>query len=164
VVTKLREFERYDLANSLVDEYFDQHNSEEEITAIRLSKGTIFVSDIKDEYLLGRLNSIWTSNEFDKRSLAEVVKALTYQSGWNEDDIRRLNSFAVDDYLKFFKGEKSPSLYDYIRKCLSFGKFDGGAEMYKSISEKAKEALLIIASESRINRKRISDLYDIEKG
>jgi hypothetical protein len=162
VVTALREFERDNLANALVDEYFNQHNSEEEITAIRLSKGTIFVSDIKDEYLLSKLNNIWTSNEFDKRSLAEVVRALTFKVGWNEEDIRHLDSFTTDDYYNFFKTEKSADLYHYVQKCLEFGKFEGGTEMYRSIGEKAKEALLKIASESRINRKRVSALYNIE--
>jgi hypothetical protein len=33
VVTKLREFERNGFANSLVDQCFDQNNSEEDITA-----------------------------------------------------------------------------------------------------------------------------------
>lgn len=164
VVTALREFERDALANSLVDEYFSQHNSEEEIVALRLSKGTIFVNDIKDEYLLDRLNVIWTSDEFDKRPLAEVVKSLTSRSGWNEDDVRRLDSFSVDDYYDFFKAEHSPILYQYIRKCLEIGRFEDGAGRYKSIGEKVKGALLKLASESRINRKRVSDLYNIEIG
>lgn len=164
VVTALREFERDDLANSLVDEYFSQHNSEEEIAAFRLSRGTIFVSDIKDEYLLDRLNVIWTSDEFDKRPLAEVVKSLTSRSGWNEDDVRRLDSFAVDDYYNFFKAEHSPALYQYIRKCLEIGRFEDSTGRYKSIGEKVKGTLLKVASESRINRKRVSDLYNIELG
>lgn len=164
VVTALREFERDALANSLVDEYFSQHNSEEEIAALRLSKGTIFVSDIKDEYLLERLNVIWTSDEFDKRPLAEVVKSLASRSGWNEEEVRRLDSFSVDDYYDFFKAEHSPALYQYIRKCLEIGRFEDSTGRYKSIGEKVKGALLKVASESRINRKRVSDLYNIEIG
>ncbi len=162
VVDTLREFDRGDLANSLVDEYFDQHNSEDEIAGIRMSRGTIFVRDIKDPYLLSRLNNIWTSDEFDKRSLAEVVKALTAKNGWGEDDVRRLNAFAADDYYQFFKGEESPNLYHYVQKCLDFGKFESSNEIYKSIGEKAEEALRRIASESRINRMRVSRMFKIE--
>lgn len=162
VIAALREFEQGDLANTLVDEYFDQHSSEEDIAALRLSRGTVFVSDIKDEYLLSRLNHIWTSDEFDKRTLAEVVKELTSKSGWNEDDIRRLDSFTADDYQGFFKAEKSPALYQYVSKCLTIGKYTGGTGIYKSIDDKTKEALLRIARESRINEKRVARLYKIE--
>lgn len=162
VVDVLREFERGDLANSLVDEYFSQHNSEEEIAVIRMSRGTIFISDIKDPYLLSRLNDIWTSDEFDKRSLAEVVKELTSKNGWGDDDVRRLSTFTADDYYQFFKSEESRNLYHYVRKCLDLGKFESGNEVYKSIGAKAEEALRRIASESRINRMRVSRMFKIE--
>ncbi|HEV7891880.1 MAG TPA: P-loop NTPase fold protein [Pyrinomonadaceae bacterium] len=162
VASMLREFERGDLANSLVDEYFGQHNSEENIAAIRMARGTIFVRDINDPYLLSRLNDIWNSDEFDKRSLADVVQALTGQSGWNEDDIRRLDSFAADDYYNFFKAIESPNLYHYVRTCLDFGQIQGGNEMYKSIGEKAEVALRRLALESRINRMRVSRMFKIQ--
>lgn len=162
VVNKLREFERDDLANSLVDDYFSQHSSEEEIAGIRMSRGTIFVRDIKDPYLLSRLNNIWTSAEFDKRSLAEVVKALAAKNGWGDDDVRRLNTFTADDYYRFFKDEESRNLYYYVRKCLDIGTFESSNEVYKSIGEKVEEALRRIASESRINRMRVSQMFKIE--
>ena len=53
-------------------------------------------------------------------------------------------------------------LYFYVRKCLDFGEFNDEKGVYKSISEKAKEALIKIASESKINRMRASTLYKIE--
>jgi hypothetical protein len=162
VLTTLREFERGDLADSLVDEYFDKHNSEEEIKAIARLRGTIEVNDLKDSYLRSRLDQIWESDEFDKRSLPDVVKELTFKSGWSEDDVRRLDSFTADDYYAFFKSGKSPDLYLYVRKCLEFGKFEGGTGIYKSIGDKAKKALLRIAPESKLNRVRISSLFDID--
>lgn len=161
VVSALRDFERGTVADGLVDEYFGSRNSEEDIKGIMLLQGTIFISDVKDEYILSRLHSVWESTDSDRRSLAEVVNELSEKSWWSREDIRRLDSFATDDYYNFFKSEKSPNLYFYVRKCLDFGKADDGSGIYKSVGEKAKEALLKIASESRINRMRVSTLYKL---
>jgi len=162
VVSALRDFEQDTVANSLVDEYFSTRNSEEAIKGIMHLQGTIFISDVKDEYILGRLHNIWESTDFDKRSLAEVVKELSNKSGWSREDLRRLDSFSTDDYFNFFKSEKSPNLYFYVRKCLDFGKADDGSGIYKSVGEKAEEALRKIGSENRINRMRVLTLYKIE--
>ena len=159
VVTSLRGFERDDLAQSLIEEYFDQHGSEQDIAVIRQTEGTIFVSDLKDENLLKRLGAIWSSDEYDKRSLADVVKTLTSQKGWSEKDVRRLDSFSSDDYFEFFKTDKSPY---YVRKCLDFGKIEGNNKIYESTGSKTKQALLKLASESRINRIRVSTLYGVD--
>jgi hypothetical protein len=142
VVASLRGFERDDLAQSIIEEYFNQHASEQNIAAIRQAEGTIFVSDLKDKNLLTRLGAIWSSDEYDKRSLAEVVTTLTSQKGWSEKDVRRLDSFSSDDYFEFFKAEKSPDLYYYVRKCLDFGKIEGDNKIYESIGAKTKQALL----------------------
>lgn len=161
-VSTLREFERNTQAYTLIDEYFSQRNSEKDIEAMRNMEHTIFIKDLKDEYLLSRLHNVWTSKEFDTRSLADVLKAIMLKEYPNVKDIRHMDSFSVDDYYNFFKTEKSDELYFYVRKCLDFGEHDDEHGIYKSIANKAKEALLKIASESKINRLRVSRLYQVE--
>jgi len=73
-----------------------------------------------------------------------------------------MDSFSIDGYYNFFKAEKSDDLYFYVRKCLEFGELVDESGIYKSIGEKAKAALHKIASECRINRMRVSNLYGIE--
>lgn len=73
-----------------------------------------------------------------------------------------MNSFSVDDYYNFFKTERSENLYWCVRKCLDFGELDGDNGTYKSVGEKAKQALLRIAAESKINRMRATTLYKID--
>lgn len=160
-VTVLREFDLNPLADTLIDEYFSQRNSEKDIEAIKKSKHTIFVKDLKDEYLLNRLRDIWTSKKTDARSLADVLK-ITFKEYPNFEDIRHMDSFSADEYYNFFKTENSDELYHYVRKCLDFGELKDEEGVYKSISEKAKSALIKIASESRINRLRVSTLYKID--
>jgi hypothetical protein len=70
----------------------------------------------------------------------------------------------MNDYYDFFKNERSENLYSLVRKCLSFGEIQNGGEIYKSIGEKAKQALHKIGSENRINQRRVSTLYGIEVG
>ncbi len=159
-VSALRELKQDALADDLVDEYFRQRNSEADIKAFRYLERSSFLDDFKDEKLLSHLHKMWTSKEHDKRSLAETLKEITSKEGTNWDDVRHLDSFTVDDYYKFFKAEKSPNLYHYVRKCLDLGEINHDT-VYKSVGDKAKEALLKIASESRINRMRVSNLYKI---
>jgi hypothetical protein len=167
VVSVLRGFEQDVLANTLVDEYLSRIKSEkdEENNRARLAlKENAFRADAKDEYLLKRLQEVITSENFDRRSLAQVVRALISQQGWNEEDIVRLDAFTMNDYYDFFKNERSENLYSLVRKCLSFGEIQNGGEIYKSIGEKAKQALHKIGSENRINQRRVSTLYGIEVG
>jgi hypothetical protein len=161
-VETLREFERDTIADALIDEYFDQHNSEDEVKALMKLKHTIFRKDLKDKYLLSRLHDLWASKEIDERPLADVVKSITFKESQSFEDVRHMDSFSVDDYYNFFKSEKSDDLYHYVRKCLDMRKFEGSSDIHNSISEKAKAALLKIASECRINRMRISSLYNID--
>ena len=160
-VDVLREFESDHLADALVDEYFSHRNAEEDIIALKQLKHSAFSDELKDEYLLSRLRNIWTSKETDKRSLADVLKSITFKEGWHWEDVRYMDSFSVDDYYNFFKTEQSKELYLYVRKCLDFEEIKHDSEMYKSVAEKAKKALLKLATESRINRMRVSRLYKI---
>jgi hypothetical protein len=160
-VGALREFERDDLANILVDEFFAQRNTEKDIEGYRNLHRVAHARDLNDEYLLARLRSLFKSEVSDNRSLADVLKVITFKEFYNYQDVSRMDSFAVDDYYDFFKSEKSDALFNYVCKCLDLGERDDEKGLYKSVAGKAKEALLRIASECGINRMRVSKLYKI---
>ncbi|HJQ27019.1 MAG TPA: P-loop NTPase fold protein [Blastocatellia bacterium] len=109
-VATLREFERDDLANALVDEYFEQHGTEKDIEAFRTLPYTIVSKDLSDKYLLTRLRGIQTYQETDNRSLADLVKAISFKEFFDYQTVCRMNSFSIDDYYEFFKSENSDDL------------------------------------------------------
>jgi hypothetical protein len=165
VVNILREFERDSDADGLIKEYFARRYSPSDIESFKKLDQSVFFDDLKDEHLIAELRRTLEPTQDDKRTLAEVTRAVAQISlnhGWDIRDIRHMNSFSVDDYYNFFKTEKSEVLYWCVRKCLDFGELNGDNGTYKSVGEKAKLALLRIAAESKINRMRVSTLYKID--
>lgn len=81
---------------------------------------------------------------------------------WDFADVRRIESFSVDDYYHFFMSEDSSALYHYVRKCLDFENLTDEKGIFKSVSHKAKQALERIAFDSRINLIRLSSLYKLK--
>jgi hypothetical protein len=157
-VDMLRDLQREELADALIGEYFDQHAGDSHLINVRHSA---FLNEIKDTRLNDRLRALWQTAT-DERTLAEVVKELTGQNGWNTEDIELLASHSTDDYYDFFKSENSDSLYLYVRTCLRFGEIGNADEQYREIAGKAKEALRRLASENRLNRIRVTAMYKIE--
>lgn len=161
-VAILRDFERNEPANSLIDDFFGERKSEEDLEGFRRAKRGPFSGELRDEYLLSRLQEISTITVVDDRTLGVVLRSITSKEFLSYQDVSRLDSFETDDYYKFLKSEESEDLYDCVRKCLDFDERDDEKWPYKSIARKTREALLRIASESRINRVRVSRLYKID--
>lgn len=90
-----------------------------------------------------------------RRSLEEVVAALTGQNGWNEEDLDVLNDASEDEYYQFFKSLHGPHLMSHVATCLKFGRIGNANDTMTSISRKAKAALAKIASESKLNELRM---------
>jgi len=157
-VDMLRDLQREELADALIGEYFDQHAGDPHLIRVRHSA---FLNEIKDTRLKDQLRALWQTAT-DERTLAEVVKELTGQNGWNTEDIELLASHSTEDYYDFFKSENSDRLYLYVRTCLRFGEIGSADEQYREIAGKAKEALKRLASENRLNRLRVTAMYKIE--
>jgi hypothetical protein len=62
---------------------------------------------------------------------------------------------SADDLYQLFKNHKGDDLGRVVRTCLQFEQINGTSDEERSISAKAKEALLRIGKESRINRRRV---------
>lgn len=153
----LRKLERDSVANQLVDEYVDNHP---DLSKRSVQRHTL-VRQLEDAYLLKRLEDLWASAE-DERSIADVVKKISETRGWSPEDIALLVRNDVEDYYKFFKSQNCDPLYDYVKTCLAFGRMGNEDPQYENIAAKAKNALRRIASESRLNRLRVSAMYGVE--
>jgi hypothetical protein len=106
-----------------------------------------------------KLENLWSVEDIDRRSLADVFKANFLKDDWNFRDVRHIESFTADDYYLFFKSERSNELYYHVRRCLNFEQLSDEKGIYRSVSDKGKLALRKLASESRINRIRLKSLY-----
>jgi hypothetical protein len=95
------------------------------------------------------------------RSIEEITDKLKYSRGWNEEDVADLDSFSEDDFYQFFKTYEGEDLYYRVKACLQFGKFDNSSERYKSASGKAEKALKRIASENKLNKLRVFNMFGI---
>jgi hypothetical protein len=157
-VKMARAFEKGELADMLVDEFLAYHKK---VFAEKTTSEGFLRDEIIDNYLVKRLKEMWATAK-DKRTLADVVKKLASSNGWNPEDIDLLAKCEVEDYYNFFKSEKSDMLYIYVKTCLKFKGISSGDDQFNLIASKAKDALLKIAQESRINQMRVLTMYEIK--
>jgi|SRR5215213_1881275 len=158
----LRSFARDNVADALIDQYFELRRSEKDIEGLKLLRRTMFSDDFKDDYLIKQLRAVWDREEVDTRSLGEILRENYLKRDWNFQDVRRLDALSVNDYYDFFKSEHSDALFHYVRTCLNFRELSDENGMHKSVADKATQALIKLASESRINRDRVLKLYGID--
>lgn len=158
-VDMLRQLGRTREADALIDEYFARRNSPADVEVFQKLGKSGFSDDVKDAYLIAKLQGALASVNKDTRTLAETVKPMALKEGWAIDDVRHMNSFSTDDYYNFFKTERGENFYWWVKKCIDVGESKGDNGTYESIGEKVKQALLRIAAESDFNRIRVTNIY-----
>jgi hypothetical protein len=161
IISLFKQLERGDEANAMVDDYFRLRNSLEDIQAFELFKRSSFSHEINDEYFLRKLDETIALAPADTRTLAEVIDPISMTNGWEPEDIRYLNTFSVDDYYHFFRSYKGEKLYWCVKKCLDFRELKGNNGIFEAIGKKAEQALLQIASESRLNGTRVATWFKL---
>ena len=62
---------------------------------------------------------------------------------------------AKDDYYHYFKSLHGNHLTSHVATCLKFGRISNADEKTRSVSVKAKEALMRISEESKLNELRM---------
>ncbi|EEH8064448.1 hypothetical protein G3R67_004636, partial [Salmonella enterica subsp. enterica serovar Agona] len=109
---------------------------------------------IKDEEIIEKFKGVYLTDS-PKRTLGEVLDVLSGQNGWNDDDIEVLSSATEDDYYHYFKSLHGNHLTSHVATCMKFGRISNANEQTRSVSVKAKEALMRISGESKLNELRI---------
>jgi hypothetical protein len=154
-VSIFRELNYEDVADNIISEFFKYHS--EDIAAIDRSHIT-FTRTVYDPKIVSYLQDIWQLTRINL-TLKEAVHLFSFKDGWNDEEMSVLLSAEIEDFYKLFKNENSENLYFYIKGCLRFLEFSD--DSYRQIGLKAKAAIQKIAAESRINRIRIANLYNI---
>lgn len=138
-------------ASEILDFYIDNRKNENELFNLQENN---FFGDIKDEEVVTKFNKAY-STAVTNESAKQVLARISGQNGWNQKDEVILANTSANEYYELFKLEKSENITHYVNTCLKFGQYQDASEQQLQISDRAKEALIRIARESVINRRRV---------
>lgn len=97
----------------------------------------------------------------DARDPKDVLLKIARQQGWGKQDTKLLSKVDARGYYDIFKSiGDDDELTACIRMALSFG--EGAGDPEKAIARSAKDALIEIAAESKLNSRRVQSKYGIE--
>ncbi len=117
----------------------------------RVSRLKNVAEKLKIRYGKNKTISVRVKGRLDPIFLYELVG----KNGWGAEDEKILSETSPEEYYKFFKSESGGNLSLYVEKVLQFGRFENSSDIQKQIAEKATQALKKIASESKLNERRV---------
>lgn len=155
----LRELGEHNKAEEIIDFFIGSRN--ENIDLFNPDNFSDFGREISDQSIRDKFTAIYQSS-VTQETAEQVLERISGKNGWHPKDTAILSNTSVDQYYNLFKsindGKRRSS---FIRTCLQFGKFSNANDEYKEISNRASEALKIIARESKINELRVG-VYGIK--
>ncbi len=153
VVTLFRELGNDPKASKLIDLYIEERKGESEIFNINedLMPGDKSI----DEEIVRKFSSAYAESALVENA-SEVLKRLSSTNSWNESDVAVLENTSVEDYYQLFKSEIGDHLSSYVNRCLEFGRYgNANNKRYIEIANRAREALIKIGAESKLNEIRV---------
>lgn len=158
----LRDLERDDLADELIEVYANTHEGNGEVLNWR--ETLIGEDGPQDEAFIERLDHLASLIE-DDRTLAEVLGELALKNGWDHSASDFLASRPVEEYEAYFSSVGDRYLLRRaVETCLRFGQFRDASAEYLQIAQSATEALQRIGKTSRLNRMRVERKFGIKVG
>ena len=151
-VKLLRDLDRNDLANDIIDIYIATHNENPKVFDINSYP---FSGDITDSDIIRRFSEEYDKHS-DQRTLEQVIESLVGKNGWNRADIDILKTATTDDFYRVFTQQRGKHLGSWIEVCLQFKRIRNAGDEEKAISTRATEALARIGQQSRLNARRVS--------
>lgn len=151
-VSLLRELDRGDLADSCILHYIESRRDAPTLFDL---KSYSFAGDITDEKIREAFNRVHIDLA-PKKSLKETIRGIADKNGWGRGDIEVMAEASENDYYEFFKSEKGQQIHNVVNACLQFKRIQGTNDRERSISDKAEAALRRIATESKVNRRRVA--------
>lgn len=150
-VRLLRYLGKDKLATKIISLYIEKRAAEHDLFNL---DAALLPGQIKDREVIMRFRQKQESLR-EKQTLLEICDALLQEEGPQDEEELLLAQASVQEYLDLFKSQSGPRLSQYVDLCLKFSRLGGTTEYQKMITDKATEALLIIARESRLNASRV---------
>ncbi len=146
-VRLLRQLERDDIANEIIDYYIEKRNDDQNIFDL---DNYAFSSDIDDTILRERFKLAFTTGR-QLPTLLDAVTQIAEQHGWSQEQIQVVEKASEEDYFQLFMQNQGDNLSKVIRACLQFETISG----YQHIAQKPRAALERIGSQSKLNAQRV---------
>lgn len=150
-VSLFRELGEEDKASEIIDIYIENRKDEAELFNMEENN---FFGDIKDQEIIEKFNDTYDQSVTDETA-KQVLERIAGRNGWSPNDEAVLANTSVDDYYKLFKTERGRQLSSFVTTCLKFGQSVNPTEQQAEISNRATQALRLIAAESEINKRRV---------
>ena len=150
-VKLLRELGKDSLADELIEFYIKSNHENNKLFDL---SNYAFRGDIDDSNIIKRFDEIFFKTK-NQKSLRDVIYGLVGKNGWGAEDIKILSEASPEEYYNFFKKESGNKLSSCVETVLQFGRFQNASDIDKLISENATQALKRIASESKLNARRV---------
>ena len=143
----LRQLEKNNEANELIDYYITHREEEHGLFDLT---DNIFSKTITDPILKDSFSRKYEES-YPSMSLIDAMKYMIQKNISSDKTIRSLNKASEEDFYELFKLEQGNVLEKMVKICLRFDQFP----KHKSIAEKARNALMRIAKESKLNAIRV---------
>ncbi|ECF5953121.1 hypothetical protein FNJ09_03920 [Salmonella enterica subsp. salamae] len=144
---------------SYIDTYFSEIHNKINFTDKRL---TYRLRKIRDNDIKSRLNEQIKLIRSSECNISAIAKKLSESNSFNPEDIHYLSSLSVNDFVIWMKG-RGNGVVDEIREGLFMLQgIQGDNSVHEQIIQKVKEALIMIASESKINYLRVKNIFNID--
>jgi hypothetical protein len=144
-VKLMRELGRNDIADELIEFYILKRGHEMKLFDL---SSYPFRSDISDAGVLAAFEGQHSKIEV-LPSLREAITNSIENSGWSRAEMKAIETASADDFYALFKMNHGKKFGTIVRRCLNFPNTVG-------IELRAREALLRIAKESRLNAVRVA--------
>ncbi|MBN2320901.1 MAG: hypothetical protein JXR49_17610 [Acidobacteria bacterium] len=154
----LRQLKHNADADKLVDKYIGVHSKVPELFDLSINH---FRGHIRDGYMIKKFQEAFSKLK-QKKTFSEVIKRITSENAWSQEDESFLTSCSTDEYYNLFKKEHSADLRLYVKRCLELENHQNNKVSGQTIAGKTREALEKIANESAINRIRVENIYGIK--
>lgn len=151
-VRLFRDLGRDKQADELIGHYIETRKDEQKLFDL---DEYAFSGDIDDKKIVAGFSKIKAQSKKHK-TIKEVLGAIAGKNSWGGGDVEVLANASVEEYYDLFKNEKGRHLGIWVNTCLKFGRFSNPSDKDKQIAEKTTKALLKIASESKINTRRVA--------
>ncbi|MBI5589772.1 MAG: hypothetical protein HY881_04765 [Deltaproteobacteria bacterium] len=155
-VSLLRDLGRGDLADDCIQHYVNERKDNPEVFDLDRNP---FARDIKDPKIIEEFNKKFVKLS-PQKSLRETIAGIAGKNGWGRTDIDVMSNASEDEYYRIFKNENGDHLHSFVNACLQFNRIVNTSEKEKLVASKAEAALMRIAGESEINRRRVA-IYGI---
>lgn len=156
-ITLLKEFGRMEEAKSALSSYVERRN---EVPSFWDLPNQTFGNQVADPDVRAAF-----SEKYSKMRIAldpvDILTKIAERSGWNPEDISYLATLTADDFITIFKKRRGKSLRHIIQGCLLFKQMVGADDSMRHIANVVEQALIKIARENPLNKRRMKNYIDI---